>query len=169
MKDGLNKSVANNRNGISIGVILVLFILLVIVTRVFNPARNRNENRARNSWSSATEEYRRFYIINSTIGYTAVLTGLEGDAGLPTLIFIPPGGRTSYELLNIPNNLTTAIVKYDIWNEEGISVGELNATLYNSNVYIPGYIDITTTGPITTRTSYSPSPDFYPQLTIRDA
>ncbi|OXM15943.1 hypothetical protein [Paenibacillus herberti] len=168
MKDRLNKSGISNRNGKSIGVILVLFILLVIVTRVFNPTRNRNENRTRNGSSSATEEFRRFDIINNTIGYTAVLIGLEGDAGQPTLIFIPPGGRTSFELLNIPFNLTTATVKYDILNEEGVSVGELNATLYNSSVYIPGYINITTTGPITTRTNYGPSPDFIPQLTIID-
>ncbi|OXM15936.1 hypothetical protein [Paenibacillus herberti] len=137
-------------NGYSLGVILVLFILLVIVTSVFFCGQMYNGD------SSGILSPQTFGIYNDTSSYQLSVTYLTTNAIPVTGNFvnpIPSDGFSQYTLFPpVTNGTDTAIIRYNVL-DGNVIVGtlEFKPTVSRTSTGVSSSIkDITKTGPIVT-------------------
>lgn len=146
------KARISNFKGSTIGVILVLFILLVIVTCVFYVRPTEGDDDPIGILATRT-----FSIYNNTSAYTLYATSVSSYAtpiSQPPDILYPNGGLNQYNV-TVPGsqNITRrALIVYDVRDEAGVSVGTLRFTLRvrrgGLGSVTASIVDISTTAPI---------------------
>ncbi|MCM3748078.1 hypothetical protein M3223_12010 [Paenibacillus pasadenensis] len=141
----------SNVKGSTIGVILVLFILLVIVTAVFY-VRPTEDDGPIGGLSTRT-----FSIYNNTSAYTLYATSVSSYAtpiSQPPDILYPNGGLNQYNVTASGSKNVTrrAPIVYDVRDEAGVSVGTLQFTLRvrrgGLGSVTATIVDVSTTAPI---------------------
>ncbi|SDT40968.1 hypothetical protein SAMN05444162_4175 [Paenibacillaceae bacterium GAS479] len=137
----------------TIGMTLVLFILLVIVTRLFSCFSDPPE-------INATQG---FDIVNQSSRFVLRYLYRTGDAYDPTpgpYFSINPGGTSHFELrTNLPFT-TSATIYYTLYIS-GITYGDFVVSMQFG--FWGAFISANTDGPVTTRSSYGP-----PKLFVTD-
>lgn len=109
--------------GRSIGALLVLFILVVIVTRVFNDSSQLDHSQNGNSPPINIAESTDFYIYNQS-DYTLATTLLRGDfapPGPPADVFYP-GQNNIYQVVYKGNEYREAYVRYTATQSNSIYI-----------------------------------------------
>ncbi|SDT48262.1 hypothetical protein SAMN05444162_4506 [Paenibacillaceae bacterium GAS479] len=137
--------------GKSLGVVLVLFILLVIVTSVFYVGQTDEDD------SIDLLATRTFSIYNNTSNYTLYATSVSSNANpisIPPNILLPNGGLNQYTV-QVPGFSTgtrRAPIVYDVRDEASISVGSVRFTLRIRNGRLSGVsstvVDVSTDAPV---------------------
>ncbi|OXM12978.1 hypothetical protein [Paenibacillus herberti] len=134
----------SNVKGSSLGVILVLFILLVIVTRVFFPVSpycvNGNSNVNSNDPIYGTKGFDLWNEIGD--GYTLVFRKTYGLTSPPDSLTISYNNRAHFEVDNLAFRVSTGGALYDI-NFQGNKIGSLEFTMVNrvGRLYEPNEIN----------------------------
>ncbi|OXM16091.1 hypothetical protein [Paenibacillus herberti] len=135
----------------SIGIVLVLFILLVIITSVSYASQKDNND------DSIGILTRTFSIYNNTSNYTLYATSVSSNASpisMPPDILVPIGGLNQYTV-NVPGFSTgtrRAPIVYDVRDEANVSVGSVRFTLRIRNGRLSGVsstiVDVSTDAPV---------------------
>ncbi|OXM16074.1 hypothetical protein [Paenibacillus herberti] len=129
----------SNFQGSKVGVILILFILLVIITCAF-PTGQRNN--CRNNVPDFVPDFvpdddsnilatRTFNIINNTTSRTFVFISSSRPEVTPTpsAVMSPGGGFNQYELRVVESGVYRVTIRYDVRNVNGASVGSFQFRL----------------------------------------
>ncbi|SDR90641.1 hypothetical protein SAMN05444162_0313 [Paenibacillaceae bacterium GAS479] len=153
-------SISNYKDGLgsSMGIILILFILLVIVTQAFSPKKIAPfPIESPDSGSSSIAFTQSFNIINNTQSITFQRTSISGRIvePLPPTNLLPLGGEQIYNLSIRINRTAEGTVNYIWYFNDFSSVGEFQFTLRVQNVSLEGFfvntpsiINITTDAPV---------------------
>ncbi|OXM13560.1 hypothetical protein [Paenibacillus herberti] len=109
--------------GWSIGVLLVLFILVVIVTSIFNDSSQLENSQNGNSSPINIAVFTDFYIYNQS-DYTLETTLLLGDFEPPgpRVHVLNPGQRDSYQVVYKNNEYRNAYVRYTASSSNNVYV-----------------------------------------------
>lgn len=146
-------------NGPKIGIILVLFILLVIVTRVFyTPLLQSPPSGQPGDGSPSITVSQMFLINNQTSNYwlkPVLFTGGGFENGVPVMTTIPPEDRYRFEILVSARKVYYADVSYEINSRDGTNEGSLKATMYTNGPFNVKFQNVTITGPFTQNISYT--------------
>ncbi|MCM3746234.1 hypothetical protein M3223_02575 [Paenibacillus pasadenensis] len=143
----------------SVGIILVLFILLVIVTRVFyTPLLKSPLSGQPDDGSLSITASQMFLLNNQTSNYWLKPISFTGDGfenGVPVMTTIPPEDRYRFEILVSARRAYYAYVNYEIIDRSGSNAGSLQATMYTNGPFNVKFQDVTITGPFTQNSSYT--------------
>ncbi|MCM3749170.1 hypothetical protein M3223_17570 [Paenibacillus pasadenensis] len=113
-----------------LGLVLVLFILLVIVTCVGNYIVPGSKEDATITGSKG------FIMQNRTSNYNFVSTAFSGDfeSPGPSANIVTPGGNYRFEVVAKPFYQTTrAVAQYAVYTTEGRTIGALSLTFETRN------------------------------------
>ncbi|OXM14854.1 hypothetical protein [Paenibacillus herberti] len=130
-------AISNYKSGLgaSVGVILVLFILLVIVSRTFSTDRTGSTNDPSSGINTAPNEFtKRFYFYSDTFPRSLIQTFRSGRVIVPNSAYILDPGELDYvDVVNGDYAESTAIIRYDAFPPPpgGQSIGHVDATLVN--------------------------------------
>ncbi|SDR90687.1 hypothetical protein SAMN05444162_0314 [Paenibacillaceae bacterium GAS479] len=163
-----NNTVGSGGSVFNIGIILILFILLVIVTGTFSIGPTRSACIDFDDESPSITETRVFNIINLTSNFTLNVVSIVGPSSWPSpSIIVPNGGVTSFYVSSNGFNTTSAEVRLNVNDANRLSVGQLQCTLVNLNSQDKAYFSyVSTTAPIRIFPQQSQYPDKIARLTI---
>ncbi|OXM16777.1 hypothetical protein [Paenibacillus herberti] len=168
----MNKNNTEDSGGskFNLGIILILFILLVIVTCTFSIGSNRPAYIEFDDESSSITDTRVFNIINNTSSLTLNVVSIVGPSSWPTpSIIVPNGGVTSFYVSSNGFNTTRAEVRLNVNSANRVSVGGLQCTLVNLNSQDKAYFsNVSITTPIRAAPQQSQYPENIAKLTIYD-
>ncbi|OXM14612.1 YjcZ family sporulation protein [Paenibacillus herberti] len=165
----------SNFKGSSMGMVLVLFILLVIVTSAFcswnNGNRINNGSDDDDNGSSSISSTRSFTITNNSETIRFQLNGLTQGATPPTpsSILNRSGGQNFFSVPTVLNRDVRVTASYLGYNLNGNPAGFIEFTLrvqtaFSGNIYVvrTSIINVTASAPVTWGTTAT-------SLTIIDA
>ncbi|MCM3746236.1 hypothetical protein M3223_02585 [Paenibacillus pasadenensis] len=151
----LESSENNKRN--NTGIILALFILLVLVTRVFYaPSPQAPSSGQPGDGSSSITASQRFTINNQTSNYWIKPIWFAGEGfknGLPVMRTISPEGSYGFEILWSFSRVYTATVAYEINRRDGSNAGSLQTTMYTNSPFDVVFQNTAISGPFTQTSS----------------
>ncbi|SDS76326.1 conserved hypothetical tiny transmembrane protein [Paenibacillaceae bacterium GAS479] len=168
------RAAISNFKGSSMGMILVLFILLVIITSAFCSWENgnliNNGSDDDDNGSSSISSSRDFTITNNSATIRFQLSGLTEGASPPTpsAILNRSGGQNFFNVPTVLNRDVRVTANYLGYNLDSTLAGSIGFTLrvqtaFTGNIYLvrTSIINVTTNAPITWRTTAT-------SLTIND-
>ncbi|SDS62916.1 hypothetical protein SAMN05444162_1894 [Paenibacillaceae bacterium GAS479] len=129
-------AISNYKSGLgaSVSVILVLFILLVIVSRTFSSERTGSINDPSSGINTTPNAFtKRFYFYNDTSNRRLVITFRQGNVIIPSSShLIDPGELDYVDVVNGNGAESRAFIRYDTFPPQGGgSIGHVDATMIN--------------------------------------